>query len=148
MISPLLYAPNVQEPIWLVDNSYRNMELEYRKIKILKSIIAVERPYTIEQAIAAKKREQSVGLLQIRPIMVATVNQIVGYHKYWLEDRTDSIKSVEMFMIYQSYYNPEWNPKKAALLWNMGSNYKKATEQQWKRGLSYWNKVNKQLDGR
>ena len=75
--------------------------------------------------------------------MVATVNQIVGYNKYYLQDRADSVKSVEMFMIYQQRYNPSWDAKKAALLWNMGSNYMRAKKEHWENGLKYWNKVKK-----
>ena len=146
MISVHLYAPNPKECIWLVSISYKNIELENKKLDILRSIISVEKPHTIEQAKAAKIREDAVGIIQIRPIMVQTVNQILGYNKYWLSDRTDSIKSVEMFMIYQEYYNPNWDQQKAALLWNMGSNYKNATAEQMKRGLKYWEKVRKNLN--
>ena len=119
------FAPNCSEHVAYIWEStpVRNMELENRKLRILRAIWWIEHPRTKEQALAAKKREQSVGLLQIRPIMVATVNQIVGYNKYYLQDRVNSVKSVEMFMIYQNYYNPRWDEKKAALLWNMGSNY-------------------------
>ena len=93
------------------------MELENRKLRILRAIWWIEHPRTKEQAIQAMHREGAIGAYQIRPIMVATVNQIVGYNKYYLQDRTDSVKSVEMFMIYQNYYNPSWDEMKAALLW-------------------------------
>jgi hypothetical protein len=140
------YAPNVKENIITILSptpiNY-NMELENRKYRILQAIIHIERPRTPEQAIAAIKRERAVGVLQIHPIMVATVNQIVGYNKYYLQDRNDSIKSVEMFMIYQQRYNPSWDVKKAALLWNGGSNYMKANKEQKKRLDNYWNKVKK-----
>ena len=123
------FAPNCNEHVTYIWKSapVRNMELENRKLRIPRAIWWVEHPRTKEQALAAKQREQSVGLLQIRPIMVATVNQIVGYNKYYLQDRVDSVKSVEMFMIYQNYYSPKWDEKKAALLWNMGSNYMRAS---------------------
>ena len=142
-----LHAPNSRKGIEIWEPTpVKNMELENRKLRILKAIWWIEHPRTEEQAIQARYRENAVGRLQIRPIMVATVNQIVGYNKYYLQDRTDSVKSVEMFMIYQNYYNPRLDEKKAALLWNMGSNYMKAKKEHWENGLRYWNKISKILN--
>lgn len=66
--------------------------------------------------------ENAAGLLQIRPIMVKEVNQILGYKKYSLKDRWSKQKSIEMFIIYQNFINPEYNEELAARYWNGGRN--------------------------
>jgi hypothetical protein len=60
----------------------------------------------------------SVGLLQITPIYVAECNRILGEDKYTLRDREDSLKSIEMFNIYNSYYNENKDLEKAIKLHN------------------------------
>lgn len=68
-----------------------------------------------------------VGLLQIRPIMVKDCNRILerrGSNKrYTLRDRYNPVKSREMFILYQSHYNPKGNIERAIRLWNGGSGY-------------------------
>ena len=100
----------------------------------------------------AVSRDGSVGIVQIRPIMVKEVNRICdikGIEKtFSLSDRRDITKSKEMFWIYQEFYNPEINwetlsqkdLETLARKWNGGpkGHIKKATEK-------YWNKVNKRL---
>ena len=81
-----LYAPNSRRGIEIWEPTpVKNMELENRKLRILRAIWWIEHPRTEEQAIQARRRENAVGAYQIRPIMVATVNQIVGYNKYYYE---------------------------------------------------------------
>jgi hypothetical protein len=71
---------------------------------------------------------ESVGLLQIRPIMIREVNQILGYNKYQLSDRLSDKKSIEIFMTYQHKFNPTGNFEKMCRLWNGGrSGMKKAS---------------------
>jgi len=86
-------------------------------------------------------KENAVGLLQIRPIMVKEVNRILGKNKFKLSDRFDKDKSIEMFKIYQKYYNPNFEYQKAAYLWNGGSNYSKANKSKKIKLKMYWNKV-------
>lgn len=68
-----------------------------------------------------------VGLLQIRPIMVKDCNRILekrGSNKrYTLRDRYNPVKSREMFILYQSHYNPKGSIERAIRLWNGGSGY-------------------------
>jgi len=68
-----------------------------------------------------------VGLLQIRPIMVRDCNRILerrgSAKRYTLRDRYNPVKSREMFVIYQSHYNPKGNIERAIRLWNGGSGY-------------------------
>lgn len=62
------------------------------------------------------------GILQIGEEMVNEVNRICrikGIPKsFTLTDRLDSTKSVQMWYIVQSYWNPDYTLKKAAKLWN------------------------------
>lgn len=84
-------------------------------------------------------KEDAVGCLQIRPIMLREVNRLLGYNKYNLFDRWSKAKSIEMFeIIRQNTPNP--TDEKLARNWNGGWNgYKKQST------LKYWNKVKEQL---
>lgn len=66
---------------------------------------------------------KAVGLLQIHPIMVREVNRILGKKVYTYNDRYDPEKSIEMFEIYQSHYNPDKDLELAARLWNGGPHH-------------------------
>ena len=100
----------------------------------------------------AKSRDGSVGIVQIKPVMVKEVNRICRIQglekKFTLADRKNPRKSEEMFWIYQEFYNPELNRdsltksdlEMMARKWNGGPNghKKRATRK-------YWNKVSKRL---
>lgn len=100
----------------------------------------------------AVSRDGSVGIVQIRPVMVEEVNRICkmkGINKrFTLADRRNAEKSKDMFWIYQDFYNPElrWDAisdndlEILARKWNGGpkGHVKSATKK-------YWNKVNKRL---
>ena len=79
-----------------------------------------------------------VGLLQIRPIMVKDCNRILekrGSNKrYTLRDRYSASKSREMFVLYQSHYNPKGSIERAIRLWNGGSGYSvRATQKYYQK---------------
>ena len=84
----------------------------------------------------------SVGLLQIRPIMVREVNRIL--RKQGLDKRfknSDSNKSIHMFMIWKDYHHKNDSDETIARNWNGGpKGYKKD------RTVKYWNKIEKQLN--
>ena len=61
-----------------------------------------------------------VGYLQISEILVRECNRIVGYKKYTYADRYDKQKSIDMFIDYQEFYNPDGNMECAIRLWNSG----------------------------
>ena len=84
-------------------------------------------------------KEDAVGCLQIRPIMLKEVNRLLGYNKYKLSDRWSKDKSIEMFnVIKENTKNP--TNEKLARNWNGGWNgYKKQST------LKYWYKVKEQL---
>ena len=58
------------------------------------------------------QEKQAVGILQQHPIFVYDVNRILGKQKYTLDDRNDPVKAIQMFFIYQRFYNPEMNFEK------------------------------------
>jgi len=86
----------------------------------------------------------SVGVLQIRPIMVREINRILKRKKsdkrFKLKDRFSREKSIEMFHIWQSYHLPNSSDEVIARCWNGGP-------KGWKRKstLHYWNKVQREI---
>lgn len=88
---------------------------------------------------AYNSKEDAVGCLQIRPIMLREVNRLLGCCKYTLADRWSKEKSIEMFNVIRDHTK---NPTDEILArnWNGGWNgYKKPST------LEYWNKVKAQL---
>ena len=85
----------------------------------------------------------SVGLLQIRPIMVREVNRILknqGLEKRFRnKDRKDSTKSIEMFNIWADTYHLNSSYEKMARNWNGGPKgyMNKRTEHYWKKIQNY-----------
>lgn len=101
----------------------------------------------------AVSRDGSVGIVQIKSVMVKEVNRICEMKgiekKFTLADRKNKEKSEEMFWIYQRFYNPNINlnnisEKEMELIarkWNGGpkGHKKRAT-------IKYWNKVNRRIN--
>ena len=89
--------------------------------------------------------EPSVGVLQIRPIMVREVNRIckrIGSHqRFTLKDRFDRDKSVHMFLIWKEFHHKDSDFEAIARSWNGGPKGPKS-----RRTLPYWEKVEKQLN--
>jgi len=91
------------------------------------------------------KREDAVGVLQIRPIMLKEVNIVLSMSGsdlvYTLDDRWDREKSIEMFKIIVNHYHETSTYEKIARCWNGGPKglQKKQTEK-------YWRKVQKRLN--
>ena len=89
------------------------------------------------------KSGNSVGAMQITPILVAQCNIILKERKstkrYTLADRYSVAKSKEMFLLMQSEYNTQNNIEKAIRAWNGGNNYSV------KRTQRYYEKVMKVL---
>lgn len=73
---------------------------------------------------AINHRENAVGLLQIRPIMIRQANQIVGEDLYELSDREDSLVSLGIFHTVMSELNPELDVDKAIDIWNPNASTK------------------------
>lgn len=87
------------------------------------------------------KSGNSVGVMQITPILVADCNHILKRKKskkrYRLPDRFNLAKSKQMFLLFQSYYNPMNDIEKAIRMWNGGIHYSV------KRTQRYFGKVMK-----
>jgi hypothetical protein len=62
--------------------------------------------------------KDDMGVLQITPILLQDCNRILKYEAFTLEDRLDSLKSVEMFNIIQDHYNPQHDYHLALKIWN------------------------------
>ena len=89
---------------------------------------------------AYNAKEDAVGCLQIRPIMVREVNRILRKqgkeHRFELEDRWDRQLSLEMFHIWREYHHPNSTDEVVSRNWNGGpKGYKKEST------LKYWRKV-------
>ena len=93
---------------------------------------------------AYRSCEGAAGALQIRRTMVRDVNRILRRQKsnqqYTYEDRWNRQKSIEMFNIYCNHYNLV-TPEEKARCWNGGPK-----GMQNNITVTYWNKVNNQLD--
>lgn len=117
----LLLLLSLTSKEYVVNVDFNNVlkEVEVNKEK--------ERRKKIIHAIISKESEGTdtivgdmVGQLQIRPVMVREVNNILGSTKYSLEDRMDKVKSIEMFKIYTNHHTPDWNLELVARRWNGG----------------------------
>ena len=83
----------------------------------------------------------SVGAMQITPILVKDCNEILKKQKskkrYTMADRYSVAKSKEMFLLIQSHYNPENSIEKAVRSWNGGVKYSvRATNRYYKKVMA------------
>lgn len=81
----------------------------------------------------------SCGAMQITPILVKECNNILKRRKskkrFKLSDRFNVAKSKEMFILFQSFYNPKNSIEQAIRSWNGGLKYSVMGTQK------YFNKV-------
>ena len=83
----------------------------------------------------------SVGVMQITPILVEDCNNILQKQKskkrFTLADRYSVEKSKEMFLLIQKYYNPTNSVEKAIRSWNGGVHYSvRATNRYYKKVMN------------
>lgn len=102
--------------------------------KLRTAIIAVESEGKLKAV-----NGNCVGVLQISPVYVDQCNKILGYNKYKLRDRYDSLKSIEMFELYQNHFNVYRDESKAIKIHNP-----KAGNWYRKRVLQELDKINSQ----
>ena len=110
-----------------------NTKIDFNWNPVMDAIIKVE-----SGGNAKAKRGNSVGVLQITPILVAECNNILKARhqnkRYKLSDRWNVAKSKEMFLLIQSVYNPQNSIEQAIRSWNGGPHYsKRSTERYYKR---------------
>ena len=90
--------------------------------KVIKAISYVESKHNPKA-----KNGIYVGCLQIGPVMVKECNDILRKQnnpkRFTLNDRYNKDKSYEMFILFQSKYNPSGNIEKAIRMWNGGPKY-------------------------
>jgi hypothetical protein len=102
-----LYLP-VPERIWYIDNFD----------KMLYAFMKVESNFDCDTVNYCN----AGGILQLRPEMIEECNRILKLlkqpPKYVLNDRLDSIKSVQIWYIVQRYWNPKYELKRACKIWN------------------------------
>jgi hypothetical protein len=89
--------------------------------------------------------EPSIGVLQIRPIMVREVNRILKLKRskirFKRKDRFSREKSIEMFLIWKEFHHKDSDFETIARNWNGGPNgYKRSST------LHYWKKVENELN--
>jgi len=87
--------------------------------------------------LAYNSKEDAVGCLQIRPIMVREVNRLLGKDSFTLSDRWSKVKSIQMFNILRSHLKGA-SDEKIARTWNGGYNGHNIPQT-----MQYWNKVKK-----
>jgi hypothetical protein len=91
-------------------------------------------------AFGVNRREDAIGIAQIRRMYVDDCNRIVGYKRWSYTDRYCPQKSREMFDCYVRYYAPKGTLQDWARIHNGGPNgaRKSAT-------LGYWQKIRREL---
>ena len=103
---------------------------------LIEAIIEVE---SGNDTLAYNSKEDAVGCLQIRPIMVREVNRLLGKDSFKLKDRWSKAKSIQMFNILRSHLKGA-SDEEIARTWNGGyTGHKKQST------IKYWNKVKKQI---
>lgn len=100
-------------------NSFSKTKVDWTNV--INAIIQVESKGD-EKAVS--KNGKFVGILQISKVMVDDCNRIEGYRKYTYNCRYDKEKSIEMFHIMQSYYNPSNDVIFAIRMWKGGPSWK------------------------
>ena len=118
-----------------IENAFSN---EFDWNPVIEAIIQVE-----SEGNPRAKSGNSVGVMQITPILVAECNKILkrknSKKRYKLSDRYSISKSKEMFLLMQSVYNPLNSIEQAIRAWNGGNHYNV------KRTQRYFEKVMKLL---
>ena len=116
----------------------KNLELITHYKGLLKALLCQESGYGRN---IVGDGGRALGPLQEHPCIVDDANMILGVKKYTYDDRMDLSKSIEMFLIYQEFYNPTRSIEKAARIWNGGPNAMKYTGT-----IAYWESVKWLID--
>ncbi|AGB27838.1 MULTISPECIES: lytic transglycosylase domain-containing protein [Prevotellaceae] len=95
---------------------------EFDWSSVMEAIIQVE-----SEGDPKAKSGNSVGVMQITPVLVTECNNILRSRKskrrYKLSDRFSIAKSKEMFLLIQSKYNPMNSVERAIRSWNGGVHF-------------------------
>jgi len=152
LVDNKVYYPfiTVLDDTIICDNAY--LEKMIHKTLLIRSIGMVEighdfysySKFNKDQRLkfAFNTKEGAVGITQMRKVMYIHITSDLKLGKYHIHDRWNATKSYEMFILFQNYYNPEWDLEKASRDWNGGGDLgmgKKTT-------LIYYNKVKYHYD--
>ena len=121
--------------------------IDYQDVSVdtlLQSIILVESNGDSSAVGDKHMKTPSIGLLQIREVMVDEINRILikrgNTMRYFYSDRWSATKSIEMYYIWKEFHHKESAPEIIARNWNGGTyGYKK------KATIKYWAKVKSKL---
>ena len=154
LMIPFTFSGGEEQIIWSeLKDEIKGKEVKEKVVKVkeehtdylLEALIQVESQGN-EKAVGDKHLSRpSIGVLQIRPIMVREVNRILKNQKikvkYTLDDRYSKDKSIEMFMIWKMNHHPNDSDEVTARCWNGGP-------KGWKRKstLHYWSKVQNEIN--
>jgi hypothetical protein len=114
---------------WMKENKGKNTDIFFEEI--INALIEVESGGNPK---AVGDNGKAIGILQIHPVVIEDVNNILCQKKYKLEDRWCPVKSREIAKIYlQHYTNENWSADKIAQIWNGGPNgWKKESTKPYK----------------
>jgi len=132
---------NLSDSLVYIEDVAKTDTIDY----LLQSIIKVESNGDSLAVGDTHMSTPSIGLLQIRRVMVREVNRILkkqGIDKRYLyKDRWSATKSIEMYYIWKDYHHKQSSNEVIARNWNGGTyGFKKRTTQK------YWTKVKKNYD--
>tara|TARA_R110000796_G_scaffold201652_1_gene317855 strand:+ start:1301 stop:1780 length:480 start_codon:yes stop_codon:yes gene_type:complete len=121
--------------------------IDYQDVSIdtlLQSIILVESNGDSSAVGDKHMKTPSIGLLQIREVMVDEINRILKKQRskvrYVYSDRWSATKSIEMYYIWKEFHHNDSDSEIIARNWNGGTyGYKK------KSTIKYWTKVKSKL---
>lgn len=84
---------------------------------------------------AYNEKEDAVGLLQIRPIMVREANRLLGEEAFTMADRWEPMESIDIFCTVMEHLNPTLDIDKAIDIWNprCPESYREAVKQEYKK---------------
>lgn len=139
------HRPHIEPVTILEPTPIKELVIEPVIDKLITALIQVESMGNDSAVGDTHLSEPSVGVLQIRPIMVREVNRILKKQKsskrYKRKDRFNRNKSIEMFIIWKNYHHPEGGFETIARNWNGGPRgYKNP------RTEHYWAKVQLELN--
>ena len=86
---------------------------------------------------AYNEKEDAVGLLQIRPIMVREANRLLGEEAFTLADRWEPMESIDIFCTVMEHHNPKLDIDRAVDIWNPScpSSYRLSVKQEFAKVL-------------
>ena len=131
-------------PIEIEEYQVKTIDAEIHANRLIEALIQVESSGK-EDCVGDKHLIiPSIGVLQIRPIMVREINRILKIQgkdkRYKNKDRYSRVKSIEMFIIWRDYHHKDDSDEVISRCWNGGpKGYKR------KKTLHYWDKVQKAL---